>query len=195
MSLTNVVDQFFAARVGTGAISTWSYANRILALLVGLSATAVSRATLPVFSQAEAHGSTRVARMARHWAGLLVAIGAAAVLIGWLMAPWAVAILFERGAFTAADTLAVTEVLRYGLLQLPLFLPSLVLVSVVSSRQHYGVLFVSGVLGLVSKLIGNAALVPLAGLNGLMLSNAFVYGVTGAFLVLMIKPVSRQDVQ
>jgi putative peptidoglycan lipid II flippase len=52
MSLTVIVDQLFAARLGPGAIATLGYANRVLALILGLAATAVARATLPVFSEA-----------------------------------------------------------------------------------------------------------------------------------------------
>lgn len=50
-SFIGIVDQFFAARLDTGAIAAISYANRILALILGLGATAVSRATLPVFQE------------------------------------------------------------------------------------------------------------------------------------------------
>lgn len=71
MSLVGIIDQFFAAYLGTGAIATLSYANRILALILGLGATAVSRATLPIFSKAEAQGSAQGHRLASHWVRFL----------------------------------------------------------------------------------------------------------------------------
>ena len=58
ISFIGIIDQFFAAPLGTGAIATLSYANRILASMLGLGATAVARATLPVFSQAQAQGGS-----------------------------------------------------------------------------------------------------------------------------------------
>ena len=34
--------------------------------------------------------------------------------MGWLLAPWGVSVLFQRGAFTAENTQAVAQVLRWG---------------------------------------------------------------------------------
>ena len=128
MSLVGIIDQFFAAHLGTGAIATLSYANRILALILGLGATAVARATLPIFSQAQAQGGKQAQRVAIHWVRLLFVLGVVAMIAGWWLAPWAVKLLFERGAFTAQHTEVVTEVLRYGLAQLPFYFGAFVLV-------------------------------------------------------------------
>jgi len=187
MGLTSVVDQLFAARIGPGAISTLSYGNRVVALIIGLGGTTISRATLPVFSQAEAKGSEHVARIAVYWTNLLLLIGSIAVVCGWLLAPWGVAALFERGAFTAKDTRAVTEILRYGLFQVPFFFSFLVLVSVVSSRHQYSLLFMSGVIGLIAKLVSNAVLIRLMGINGLVTANVVVYGINFGFLALAVR--------
>jgi hypothetical protein len=56
MSFTGIIDQFFAANLGAGAISTLSYANRVLGLILSLGAMAISRATLPEFSAVHARG-------------------------------------------------------------------------------------------------------------------------------------------
>ena len=141
MSLTAIIDQFFAAHLGTGAIATLNYANRILALLLGMAAMAVSRATLPVFSRALAQGGEQVHRVAGQWAWLLLGMGVLTTLVGWLLAPWGVKLLFERGAFVARRSLVVTDVLRYGLPQLSFYFAGLVLVSYLSSRGLYSWLF------------------------------------------------------
>lgn len=182
LSLITIIDQFFAARLGAGAISTLGYANRIIALILGLGATVASRASLPVFSRGEAEGATHVRRMALQWSALLFGIGAAAVAIGWFAAPWIVRLLFERGAFTAADTAAVAGLLRFGLFQVPFYFASLVLVSLASSRTDYLVLFFSAAISLTVKVIGNLILVPRIGLNGLVLVNGLVYGSSAVFL-------------
>src|SRR3546814_4132080 len=52
---------------------------------------------------------------------LMVLAGAVVTAVGWLLAPWGVALLFERGAFTADDTVVVAQVLRWGLLQMPFY--------------------------------------------------------------------------
>lgn len=181
MSITNIVDQFFAAHLGTGAIATLGYANRILALLLGMGAMAISRATLPVFSLAQAQGGKQLHHVVTHWVRILFVLGVVAMIVSWGLAPWGVKLLFERGAFTAADTAAVLEVFRFGVAQLPFYFAGLVFVSYLSSRSLYSWLLWSGVLGLCSKLIGNVLFVPACGVGGLTLATAVMYATNFVF--------------
>ena len=166
MSLTVIIDQFFAVDFGTGSIATLGYANRILSLIISLAAVAVSRATLPVFSQAKLDGADKMHEVAIYWVRLMFVLGLVATVIGYLLAPWAVKLLFERGAFSAANTMAVAEVLRYGLLQLPFYFVSAVLGSYALSQRRYTLLFWSSAIGIVMKVIANTALIPYLGING-----------------------------
>jgi peptidoglycan biosynthesis protein MviN/MurJ (putative lipid II flippase) len=186
MSFIGIIDQFFAAHLDTGAIATLSYANRILSLILGLGAVAVARATLPVFSRVQAQGGGQLHRVATHWVRLLFMLGAVAMMVGWYQAPWAVKLLFERGAFTAGNTRAATEVLRYGLPQLPFYFAGLVLISYASSQRRYILLFWSGVIGMIVKIIANAMLVPLFGVKGIALSWAVVYAINAQFFWLLL---------
>lgn len=187
MSFTSVIDQFFAAYLGTGAIATLSYANRILALILGMGAMAVSRATLPVFSQAKAQGGEQVHRVATHWVRLLFVLGVATMLAGWWLAPWGVRLFFERGAFTAQDTADVTEVLRYGLAQLPFYFAGLVLVSLLASQGRYRTIAAVASINLIVKVAANFSMVPLLGMNGLVLATAFMHMVSMLLCWLMVR--------
>lgn len=187
ISLITIVDQFFAARLGEGAIATLSYANRILSLILGLGATAVSRATLPVFSQVGAHKGREVHRVAAQWTRLLFGLGVVGVILGWWLAPWAVKLLFERGAFNVKNSIAVTEVLRYGLLQLPFYFSAIVMVSLLSSGHRYILLLWSGVIAIVAKIAANGILVPLIGVNGLAAAWTVVYAANLIFF-LQVQP-------
>ncbi len=175
MSFVGIIDQFFAAHMGTGAIATLSYANRILALILGMGAMAVSRATLPVFSRAMAQGEEQVYRVAIHWVWLLFALGVVTMIVGWSLAPWGVRLLFERGAFASQDTVIVAEVLRYGLVQLPFYFAGLVLVSLLVSRGEYRAIAVIAGLNLLTKVVFNFGLVTWLGLKGLLLATGFMY--------------------
>jgi peptidoglycan biosynthesis protein MviN/MurJ (putative lipid II flippase) len=181
LSLTVIVDQFFAVDLGTGSIATLGYANRILSLIMGLAATAVSRATLPVFAQARLDSTTKIQDVVKYWVRLMLVVGVGTVLIGYWLAPWVVKLLFERGAFTSTDTMAVAEVLRYGLPQLPFYFSSMVLVSYALSERRYTLIFWSGVIGFVGKMVGNVFLVPALGINGISLASLFVYGTNALF--------------
>jgi peptidoglycan biosynthesis protein MviN/MurJ (putative lipid II flippase) len=182
MSFIGIIDQFFAAPLGTGAIATLSYANRILALILGLGATAVARATLPVFSQAQAQEGGQLHRVATHWVRLLFVLGVVTMIGGWWLAPWAAKLLFERGAFTAQNTEAVTEVLRYGLAQVPFYCAGLVLVSLLVSQRKYKLMALGAGVNLFVKMGANWAFVPLMGVNGILAATAIMY--IGSFALL-----------
>lgn len=185
MSVVVLVDQFFAAHLGTGAIATLSYANRILALILGLGATAVTRGTLPVFSNAAESGA-RLRDLATHWLRILFVIGLLAVCLGWLVAPIGVRVLFQRGAFTAADTESVTRILRYGLAQLPFYFSGLVLVSMVVSQRRYHIIAIIGGVNLLTKVAANFLLTPYFGVSGLMISTSLMLAVSCGLLVVSV---------
>lgn len=187
LSFTTVIDQFFAAHLGAGAIATLGFANRMLALLVGLGAVAVNRATLPIFSNDESKGTGHARGLAAHWAQILFVLGFIVMCIGWWFAPFCVDILFQRGAFTAEDTTKVAEALRYGLFQVPFFFSALVLTSFLSSRRLYIWLFWSCAIGLSVKVAGNTLLGPTLGINGIALATSLMYVVNFFFFVVVFK--------
>ena len=186
-SLTNLVDQFFAAGLNEGALSTLSYANRILSLILGLGATAISRATLPVFSKAIAQDGTQVTALALRWSKWMLIFGMAVLMVSWLFAPWAVRMLFERGAFTAHDSQAVTRVLRCTLIQVLFYFPGLVLVSALAAQRRYVLIALSGTINLLCKLPLAFVLVQQFGLYGLVLSTVLMCAMSSAVLFIFIK--------
>jgi putative peptidoglycan lipid II flippase len=193
MSLTVVIDQFYAAWLGTGAIAMLGYANRILSLIVGLAAIAVSRATLPIFAQVQAQGAERLRAVARLWTGILFGLGLLAALTGYVAAPSMVRLLFERGQFSPSDTFAVTQVLRYGLPQMPFYFSSMVLVSYALSQRHYKLVFWSSLIACAAKIGGNVLLVPALGVNGIALGTTLVYASTALFFWYVLVARAARD--
>lgn len=187
MSFTNLIDQFFAVNLGQGELAALSYSNRILSLILSLGATAISRATLPVFSTAHTKDDSGVGGLALRWAWMMAAFGVVVVVIGWILTPWVVQSLFQRGAFTTENTYQVAELLRYSLIQVPVYGFSLTLVSLIASQRRYSILLLSGVIGLIVKLIFAVVLIKTIGLVGLVLSTFFVYLANGFFFYYSIK--------
>lgn len=185
MSLTTIIDQFFAAHLETGAIATLNYANRIMALILGFGAVAISRATLPVFSEAAVQGQLQ--RLASRWARWMFLGGLIVVAVLWPLARWVVKILFERGAFTAANTVQVAGLLQLFLLQVPVYFFGLVLVSVLSSRKDYFALTLSGIIGILVRPFANVLLVPRMGIEGIALSTAIGYLATSAYMAARLR--------
>ena len=185
MSLTAVIDQFFAAHLESGSIATLNYANRIMALVLGIGAVAISRATLPVFSEAIASG--QVHRLAWRWAKWMFLCGLIVPAVLWPLADWVVKLLFQRGAFSEANTAQVAELLQLFLLQVPFYFFGLVMVSALSSRKDYFALTLSGIIGVLIRPLVNAVLVPRIGIEGVAVSAAVGYMATSLFMALRLR--------
>lgn len=177
MNMISIVDQMFAVHIGPGAVATLSYSDRITALLLSLGGIAISRATLPVFSQAQAQGrgDGKVYFIAKQWSSLMFAAGVLVALLAWAAAPYGIKLLFERGAFTENDTAAVTMVFRYGLLQLPFFFAGLVLISNLLSLGLGSWVAKIGITLFFIKIAGNYLLIPILGIKGIAVATSVMY--------------------
>lgn len=174
---TILIDQFFAAGLGEGALSTLSYANRLLALVLGLGATSIFRAALPVFAAANEREPSTLVPLTRRWIAPIFLIGLAILLVSWILAPWGVSILFERGAFTAQDTEAVALVFRVAALQVPFYLLVHLFLATLAAQGRHKSIAIGNAINLVVKLPLVFWLVPAYGINGLVFSTAIMYGV------------------
>jgi putative peptidoglycan lipid II flippase len=107
------LDTWLASFLAAGAISYLYYANRIFQLPLALFAIATATALFPYIAKAIAKGDEeRGFHLIRRSFYLLTALLAASTLGGVILADEIVWLLFERGDFTRADTLATAEVLR-----------------------------------------------------------------------------------
>jgi putative peptidoglycan lipid II flippase len=192
-SLTGIIDQFFAAGLNQGALSTLGYANRILALIQGMGAVAIARSTLPVFSMERAQHGRDINALALRWAQIMFVGGLAMAACCALVAPILVALLFERGAFTPENTRAVVNVFSFSLLQVPFYFAALVLVSALASARRYSLIALSGMFNLLVKLIFAYLLVGRFQLIGLVLSTAAMYAFSLLLLYVAVVRVARWD--
>ena len=176
MSFVGPIDQYTAANLGANANATLGYAARLLSLILGLGAASVGRAALPVLADVQRRGDAGRARaVALKWSVLMVAGGALVTLIGWLLAPWLVQLVFERGAFTPEDTQRVASVMRWGLLQMPFYFGVLILVQLLASQNRYRIMAIIAVSNFAVKAVMNYLLAPVMGVQGIMLATSLMY--------------------
>jgi peptidoglycan biosynthesis protein MviN/MurJ (putative lipid II flippase) len=176
MSFITPLDQYTAAQFGDGTIATLGYAKRVIALLIGVGAVALSRATLPVMSDLRATGrAARAQAIALKWAVLMLAGGTVVAVVAWALAPWGIGVLFERGAFTSHDTAVVADVFRWGLVEVPFFFAGLVLVQLLASQGRYRTIACLGASNLVVKGMLNVALSAWMGIGGVLLATGLMY--------------------
>jgi putative peptidoglycan lipid II flippase len=170
-----VIDQVMAAALDPGTIATLSYANRIVALMLSLSALTVSRAMLPIFSGMRAALDPRLSRVAMQWMALLFFGSALVTFAAWWCAPSAIALLFQRGAFKAENTRAVVELFSFALIQIPFYCGGLTLATLFAASGRYRIMMLIAVASLMVKLIMNWLFIPLFGAAGIVLATSIMY--------------------
>ncbi|BCX02581.1 MAG: hypothetical protein KatS3mg053_0519 [Candidatus Roseilinea sp.] len=158
------IDQLIAVQIGEGAVAILSYTGRILFLVLGFIAVAIGRALMPTLSSLSSRDWYAARRLALQWSVVMFAVGAVITFIGWILAPFGVRLLFERGAFTAQDTETVSLVLRYSLLQVPFYITNIVLSYLVASRRQHAAMACVALVMVSIKCAGSALLVNSLGL-------------------------------
>ncbi|MGC5530691.1 murein biosynthesis integral membrane protein MurJ [Streptomyces sp. SR-10] len=180
-----LVERFLASTLPAGAISHLNYAQKVAQMPMVLSLM-ICTVTFPVVAQAMAAGDREKARLRVErdlgLAGTVVLLGTAVVL-GY--APQIIEVLFQRGAFDAADTASTAQVMRVyalgllghclvGALSRPFFS---------SGRPTWFPAFAMGT-GLLVTMGAGYALTYRFGVDGIATANAIGISTT-ALLLLM----------
>jgi putative peptidoglycan lipid II flippase len=190
MSSTLVVDQSMAAMLGPGSVAALTYGNRIVGFFLNIGSMAVGTAVLPYFSRMVA---------ARDWVGVKHTLKSYARLILLVTVPVAlmlvfggkiiVSLLYERGKFTATDTILVSQIQAFYALQIPFYILGIMVVRLISSLRANHILMWGAVISLALDVSLNYALMKRIGVAGIGLSNSIVYLVSLCYLLTML---SRQ---
>jgi len=183
MASVAVVDQSMAAMLPAGSVSALGYANRIVSCIAALGSTALSAATLPYFSKMAA---------AADWAGCRHTLKRYVALIAATTVPFTLLLiafsrpiarlLYQRGAFTAADTELVSHIQSFFALQIPFLMLCTLLVRFLSAIRRNDLLMYGCAINLTVNIALNFALMKIWGVSGIALSTAVVYIVSFTFL-------------
>ncbi|GAA2275830.1 lipid II flippase MurJ [Streptomyces atrovirens] len=189
-----LVERFLASPLPAGSISHLNYAQKVAQIPMTLSLM-VCTVTFPVVARALADGDTRRARARVErdlvLASCVVLAGMCAVIA---CAPQMIELLFQRGAFTAADTAATANVMRVyalGLLGQTL-VGALVRCYFSAGRPSWYPLGVMAAGIVVTSLIG-AATVGRWGVAGIAAANALGITVTAVLLLTGLRTARHGD--
>ena len=111
MGSTELVDQSMAAMLAPGSVAALNYARKIITVFIVIGATPLGTAALPYFSQMVANQDWRGCRHTlRVYAQSIVLVTVPITLGLVLFSHPLIRILYQRGAFTPADTAVVSRV-------------------------------------------------------------------------------------
>jgi putative peptidoglycan lipid II flippase len=183
MCASPVIDQAMASTLGGGAIAALSYGNKLVAFALGIGSMALSTATLPHLSRMVAAGDhAGVRHTLRTYARLILAASVPVTIGVALVSRAIVALLFQRGAFTAADTATVATIQLCYFLQVPFFLLGTLAVQTVAALKANRVLLWVSIANVAVNTVGDWVLMQLFGAAGIALSTAVVYVLSSAAL-------------
>jgi putative peptidoglycan lipid II flippase len=182
MTGTYLVDQLMAAMLPGGSVSALNYGSRVVALPLGLAATALGTVAVPYFSSMVARSDwPEVRHTLGRYLRLIFAVTVPLTLILILASRPLVRLLFERGAFTAEDSQVVARVQSFYALQIPFYIAGIMVVRVISSMQANQILLWGAAINLSVNIILNYLLMQWLGVAGIALSTSFVYLVSFIF--------------
>lgn len=183
-----LVETQLASRSGDGPVSWLMLGFRLVQIPMSIVAGSVAVAALARFSIVRAQGDTDGARETVTGAmesTMVLVIPAAAGL--WFLADPLVALCFERGAFTAADTAATAEILRGY---------SIAVAGICATRVLLPIFFAMGdpYLPMKLSLVVMGMKIPLAvamlerfGLIGLPLSHAVTVSLEAVVMLVVLR--------
>jgi len=117
--MMNIMNQKFAAGLEEGAMTYVYYTNRLLELPQSLIAISIGTALLPTLSKQHAQGDmSAFARTTEEQLKLFYFLAIPSALGLFLLADPIVSLLFERGQWTAADSVIVSALVQIIALQL-----------------------------------------------------------------------------
>ncbi|HHB93966.1 MAG TPA: lipid II flippase MurJ, partial [Campylobacterales bacterium] len=171
--ISSFLDTFLASFLITGSVSYLFYANRVFQLPLGIIAIATATALFPSISKALNRGDEKDAysNLARAFWLLAFLLGAS-VMGGIILAEPIVWLLFERGAFTQAQTLETVKVLSMYMIGLmPYGFAKLFSMFLYASHRHSKAAKIASI-ALVINILASLLLMKPLGAMGLALAGS-----------------------
>jgi putative peptidoglycan lipid II flippase len=162
------IDTFFLARIGTGALSYFNYADRLNQLPLGVIGAALGTAILPQVSRYVGAGEPgKAARVQGEAADLAMLLCLPAALALSVAAGPLIGALFQGGEFSQEDARITANVLSIIVLGLPAYVLVKVLTPGFYSRQDTATPVKTAAFVLVVNVVLNFILIPPFGIEGL----------------------------
>jgi putative peptidoglycan lipid II flippase len=183
-----LVDQSMASALPGGSVASLNYGSGLVSSAIGVVADALGIAMLPSFSRLVAAGAwTDVRRVLRTYVWSALAIGAPTMLVLIVLSRPLIAELYQRGAFSAANTDVVAGIQIALALQIPAALMAVVILRLLAAMQRTWVRSVGGIGNLFMDIVLNYLLIGRFGVTGIALSTSLVCILSTIFLGLFLR--------
>jgi len=183
----NIVVGTIVASLEAGAVSWLYYADRLYQLPLGIVGIAISVVLLPDLSRALSAGRQDLVDHAQNRSiEFAAALTLPATVALFIIPHQIIAVLFQRGAFTAADTAATAPALAAYALGLPAFVAIKVLQPSFFAREDTSTPMWSGFVSMIVNVVGAIALFHFFGHVGIASATSIAAWVNTVYLALAL---------
>jgi murein biosynthesis integral membrane protein MurJ len=183
-----LVDQVFASSLTAGSISALNYSLKLVSVFTGVIFVSVGRAALPYLSRQASMNDMKAFKETLRFYLWIVSIGTtvlAAFML--LLAHPLVRILFQRGAFSAADTnLTANTLVGFVIGLTPMALGFILARSFVALRKNR-LLLITTIFGVIANAIFDYIFARLWQSTGIALATSAVYFCNMFILLFMLR--------
>lgn len=173
---TTLVDQSMAAMLLPGSVAALNYGNRIIALPITLTATALSTAVIPYFSQMVSRQDwTGVLHTLKKYLRLIFIVTVLLTGLILIFSRPIVELVFQRGSFTAEDSVLVAQIQACYALQIPFYVANILVVRMISALLLNYILVYENIVNLIANICLNYVFMQKIGIAGIALSTSCVY--------------------
>ena len=192
MQINSICDSIFASLIA-GAVSTLYYADRVSQFPLSIIGTAIGITILPSLSKSLSKKGNKAEAQELQENSLFLAsfLGIPAGFALFCMANLIIEILFQRGEFTAEDTIQVASALKIYAIALPFFIFSKILQSVFYAKKDTKTPMKNALYCLCINASLSLCLVFFIGANGIAIATtvAAIFATISLFLKLLKEKV------
>ena len=170
VQINSVVDTIMASGI-VGAVSFIYFADRISQLPLALIGIAISTIILPTLSKKITLQDKNTFEIQENSIFFALFLGLPCAIGLFLLSDVFIPILFQRGEFTSADSMAVVGCLRIYAFSLPVFIVIKILQTIFYANKDTKIPMLSSLVNLISNVILNLVFVRLLSYRGIVLST------------------------
>jgi putative peptidoglycan lipid II flippase len=182
------VNTMLATDLGTGAVSWLNYAFRLMYLPIGLFGVSIATAATPAMSRlAHAEDYASMRSTVAHALGLMLMLNVPATVGLIALASPIIALIFEHGNFTAADTAATAAALRWYAVGLVGYSVVRIVSPTFYALNKSRVPVTVSVVSVLVNVVLNLVLVRIIGYTGLALGTSLAALINAATQVTLLR--------
>jgi putative peptidoglycan lipid II flippase len=174
-----LVDQVMAARLPQGGVAALNYGQKITSAMIGVVSTAMGSLIFPTLSSYVSQKNWTLFRhTVRKYTIFIFCSSTLVTLILCFFSYDIVQLLFERGAFKNQDTILVSQINTFYLLQIPFYLVGQIAIKSLYSMQKGFYMTHIAMITIFINAIGNYLFSLWLGLPGISLSTSLVFALS-----------------